>query len=144
MSQERFSFNKFHIDRTWKNNFTNEALIFLVEHRKTEVLYEKLNMFINNPEFNEIGIDYIFIIDNINNDDNKIYNSILVASDNKWYKYYDNMLFNNGDFIRAAIQNLQSDNEALKEISIRIIKGDGIVYDPNIAFPYSLNSFKGS
>lgn len=142
MSTERFRFKKFHIDHTWKNKFSNEALKYLINNK--EWLYERLNYSINSESTND-GSDFIILLDSgdiIKEQKFLTIRTVIVSSHFSWYEGYDNMFFKNGNLLRAATMNMQSNNEPLKEVANAIVKGAGAVYDDSILFPFTIDTWK--
>ena len=151
----RFKFKKFKIDKTWKTQFTEEALNYLKNNK--EQLYVKLNYAVNG-EHNEEGLECIICLDQgdaeskLDAEHNKLnpsttnvlnIKSVLVFSDNKLFFNY-NIMFFGSNVIAGAAQSLQSDNSALKEIANAVVKGDKAEYDDNILFPYSVLAWRAS
>lgn len=139
---ERYLYNKFHIDKTWQDKFTKKALEFIQQYK---TWYNKLDICINDPVYNDIGMDCILILDTVEveNDSNwnlpkpdRTIRSSLIFSDHNDYELYNKMFFSD-NLMRMAIQNMQSDNPVLKEIASAIVKGEGSRFDSNIIFPFS-------
>jgi len=144
-SSIRFKFKKFHIDKTWKEKFSADALDYLSQSK--EWLYEKLNLSFNDEKMRELGSDWIIIIDSGDIDQMEDPNSVkvrtlLVSTDHDWYNGFDNMFFKFGDLKRGAVMNLQSEHFALKEVAIAVIKGARAKFDDTIKFPYTVGTWR--
>jgi hypothetical protein len=138
MIDSRFRFNKIRIDSTWDDKFSDEALIYL--ENQEQWLYKKLSSIMNNKV---PYLDFIIIYDSCDIQLHKNFidiKMVLVASDSEFYKCYDNMFFTDNPQ-RAAIQNLQSENEVIKEIAVAIVKGSSIFLDNTIMFPYTKDNW---
>ena len=139
MSNVRFRYKKFHIDHSWKDRFSEQALDYLSSNKTW--MFHKLQASMLDGS---TGMDWIIILDNMDMTEislsatNKIYNirSTIVAEDHSWYLGYDRMLFRD-NLMSGAVQNLQSDNDVLKEISLAIINGSQAVLDNDILFPFT-------
>lgn len=132
------------MDYTWSNKFSVEALQFISQHKGW--LHEKINLAINHPDHNKIGMDWIYVVDygnaKITNDSIIVKTALASSHDLESYINYCNMFFNGDDIIRNAIQNLQSNVAAIKQIAIAIVRGDKAVYDNTIQFPFSVGCWK--
>ena len=141
MTGERYRFNKFTVDKSWKEKFSDDAMDFLKTSK--DWLYNKLNSIINNPDGKPM--EWIVVIDTGEVDqeegstDKKSLSvkSVLVSSDFDWYKGYDNMLFQVNNLKQGAVANMQSENAALQEVACAVVKGAGAKYDPTILFPFT-------
>ena len=149
---ERFRFKKFHINSTWKSIFSPEALEYLSNNK--EWLYNKI---LNSTNDNK-DTNWILVIDsgdvvkdelevsilgqlNAHKDRFQV-RTVLVSEESELYKSYNNMFFLSGNLRLGAVQNLQSENVPLAEISKAIVKGDGAVEDPSLLFPYTKQVWK--